>query len=192
MTARTHDAVAFSALVTLAAFYPPSSLNVPTLFTSLVANIVGSLIPDMDQAGNRLWDLLPSGNLLGRVFRKLFLSHRTLSHSFLGIFLTYKIFEWLLPKILNPNYLDIKIVFWSLMVGYVSHLAADAITKEGIPLLFPIPVKIGFPPLSFLRVKTGSWVENFVILPGVAIYLFWFVGGHQKQLLSIIKLLGKE
>jgi len=65
MTARTHDVFAFASLITVAAIYPPNSLNLATLFTSLIGNVVGALIPDMDQATNRLWDLLPGGNFVG-------------------------------------------------------------------------------------------------------------------------------
>lgn len=120
MTARTYDAFAFASLVTVSAYYPPSSLSLGTLFAAVVGNIVGSLIPDMDQASNRLWDLLPAGDYLGKVFRRLFLSHRTLSHSILGLFIIYNILGWLLPKLLNPLYIDSKIVFISVMIGYAS------------------------------------------------------------------------
>ena len=69
MTARTHDAIAFASLVTLATFFLPAKLNVLTLFSSLVANVVGSLLPDIDQATNRLWDMLPAGNEVGKNLR---------------------------------------------------------------------------------------------------------------------------
>ena len=74
MTARTHDAFAFASLVTVAAFIPPASLNLLTLFAAIVGNIVGALISDMDQAGNRLWDLLPAGDTIGKIFRRVFYS----------------------------------------------------------------------------------------------------------------------
>ena len=91
MTARTHDAFAFAGLITVATHFPPTSLNLTTLFAAVVGNIVGSLIPDMDQASNRLWDLLPAGDHLAKIFRRLFLKHRTLTHSFLGVFLIFNI-----------------------------------------------------------------------------------------------------
>ena len=136
MTARTHDAFAFTSLVVAAGYFPPESLSVGTLFAALVGNIVGSLIPDMDQSTNRLWDLIPMGEHLGKVFRRVFISHRTLSHSFLGFFLIYKLLGWLLPKLLNPIYIDSNIVFLAVMIGYASHLLADSLTKEGLPLFF--------------------------------------------------------
>lgn len=191
MTARTHDAIAFASLVTIATFYPPSSLNLPTVFISIVGNIVGALIPDIDQASNRLWDLLPAGNFLGRVLKRLFLKHRSLTHSILGVYLLYRILDWFLPKILNSGYVDINIIFASIMIGYISHLLADSLTKEGLPLLFPFGIRFGFPPFSALRITTGKWIENFIILPGTAAYLLWFIGRNQNQILTIIRLLTK-
>src|SRR3990167_595395 len=167
MTARTHDMFAFASLVTVAVYYPPTSLNTITLFASVVGNIIGSLLPDMDQACNRLWDLLPAGNFLGRIFRRIFISHRTLSHSLLGLFLISHILWWLLHRLINPNFVDINILYVSVMVGFISHLIADALTKEGLPLLFPLKLKFGFPPISTLRITTGKWIENLVVLPGV-------------------------
>lgn len=187
MTARTHDMFALASLVTFASFYPPQVLNVPTLFACLIANIIGSLIPDMDQGSNRLWDLVPAGNFVGKIFRRAFLGHRTISHSILGFYLFFKFFEWFLPKLLNTGFVDAKLVFASIMIGIASHLIADGLTKDGIPLFFPFSFKVGFPPISQLRVRTGTWVENLVVLPGVVIYIIWFIGEKQAVFKSIVK-----
>lgn len=189
MTARTHDTFAFASLVAATVYYPPSSLNILTLSVAIVGNIVGCLLPDMDQTSNRLWDLLPQGNFLGRIFRRLFLSHRTLSHSLLGCYLLYKGLEWILPRLLNSSYVDPKIVLASIMIGFVSHLIADSVTKEGLPLFFPIRLKFGFPPIKALRVTTGSWFENLVILPGIGVYLIWFIDLNKDKLIGIINLI---
>ncbi|MFZ5424650.1 MAG: metal-dependent hydrolase [Patescibacteria group bacterium] len=187
MTARTHDAFAFASLVTIATFMPPQNLNLLTLAVAIVANIVGALIPDMDQAGNRLWDLLPAGDTLGKVFRRIFYKHRTLSHSFLGAFIIFKFLEFILPKVLNEQFVNPEIILWSIMIGYFSHLIADALTKDGLPLFFPFTVDIGFPPIRALRVTTGKWVENYVVLPSVAVYIMWFIYTHQTQLVEILR-----
>lgn len=187
MTSRTHDVFAFASLITIASYYPPSSLNPSTLVVSLVGNVVGSLLPDIDQASNRLWDLLPAGNSLGRIFRKLFLAHRTLSHSLLGIFLVHKLLWWFLPKILNPNYLNIDLIYYSAMIGFVSHLVLDLFTEEGLPLLFPVKFKFGFPPISSWRIKTGKWFEKLVVFPGIIIYSIWFAISNQAKFISIFK-----
>lgn len=188
MTSRTHDVFAFASLITVAAYYPPSLLNPSTLALSLVGNIVGSLLPDIDQATNRLWDLLPAGDSLGRIFRKLFLAHRTLSHSFLGVFLVYKLLWWLLPKILNPNHLNITVILYATMIGFVSHLILDFFTEEGLPLFFPIKTKLGFPPISSWRITTGKWFEKLVVFPGIIVYSIWFAISNQEILARILKL----
>lgn len=186
MTARTHDAFAFASLVTVAVMQPPEQLTILTLFAAIVGNIVGALIPDMDQAGNRLWDLLPAGNTLGKIFRRVFFKHRTLSHSFIGAFLIYNLLAWALPKFLNPEFVDPQIVLWSMMIGYFSHLLADSFTKDGLPLFFPIDIDIGFPPIRFLRITTGSFMEFYVALPLVALYTIWFIYTFQNELKTIL------
>lgn len=189
MTSRTHDVFAFAALTTCAVYLPPVALNLATLGVSLMGNVIGALIPDMDQASNRLWGLLPVGNIIGRIGRRLFLSHRTLSHSLVGGYLLYRILIWLLPKILNSSYINSQMVIISVMIGFISHLIADSFTEEGIPLLFPFKFKLGFPPISSWRIKTGGWFEKLVVFPGILVYLVWFVVNNQAVLLNILKLL---
>jgi inner membrane protein len=187
MTARTHDMFALASLVTAANYFPPASVTLATIVTSMVGCIVGSLIPDMDQATNRLWDLVPGGDFTGRIFKKFLLSHRTLSHSLLGTYLFYLLLNWLLPKIFNSQYIDPQIVVFSVMIGFISHLLADSLTTEGLPLFFPLGFKIGFPPLTSLRIKTGNWIENLIIFPGILIYLFVFITAYQDRLLILLK-----
>lgn len=187
MTARTHDVIALSSLVTASVYFPPSELNVTTAFVCLVGSVVGSLAPDLDQASNRLWDMLPAGNYVGKILRKLFIQHRTISHSLLGTWLMYKILSFVLPKIFNPDFVQVQLVITSIMIGFISHLIADMFTKKGIPLFFPIPIKIGIPPIKKLRIKAGKFAEKFVIFPGTILYLFWFIAKNREQLLQVVK-----
>lgn len=191
MTARTHDIIAFASLVSVATIRPPESLNLLTLVSAIIAADVGALIPDMDQAGNRLWDLLPSGDFLGKYFRKIFYKHRTLSHSLLGGFLIYKFLSWILPKFLNPGFIDPNIILISVMVGYISHLVADAFTKDGLPLLFPFKFEVGIPPIKGFRIKTGGILEKYVLFPTIIVYLVWFIRMNQTKLVEIIGLVEK-
>ena len=68
----------------------------------------------------------------------------------------------------------------------MAHLAADSVTTEGLPLFFPLPFKIGFPPFKFLRISTGGFWEKYVVLPGVAIFLILFIN---KQAMAITQIL---
>jgi len=188
MTSRTHDLFAFASLVTVAVNYPPVSLNVTTLVAASVGSIVGSLLPDIDQASNRLWDLLPAGHVFGRVLKNLFLHHRTISHSLLGIFILNGALSWLFPKLFNPNFINVQIIYYAIMVGFISHLFLDGFTEEGIPLFFPLKWKIGFPPIASWRIKTGQWFEKLVVFPGIVVYLLYFSFQNQKNLGGILKL----
>lgn len=187
MTARTHDLFAFGSLLTAAAFFPPESLNVLTLVGAVLASDMGALIPDMDDGGNKLWHLLPAGEKTGRILRGIFYKHRSFTHSIIGVYLIYRFFSWLLPKFLNPAFINPDIILFALMIGYLSHLVADGFTEEGIPLLWPLKISFGFPPVKSWRIKTGKWFENFIIYPAIWIYLVWFIDSKKDILVSILK-----
>lgn len=189
MTNRTHDAIALTSLVSMAIVFPPDSLNLMTLITALVAADIGSMIPDMDQAGNRLWDLLPAGDFMGEIFRKVFYGHRTLSHSILGTVLVYKALQIVLIKFLNPDFLNPDIILASIMIGYISHLIADSFTKKGLPLLFPFRLNFGLPPVKKFRIKTGKFTEKFIVFPLVWVLLIAIIYFNQDKLIEIINLI---
>jgi hypothetical protein len=75
--------------------------------------------------------------------------------------------------------------------GWMVHLAGDFITKMGVPLLFPLPWKgrlwWHFATPTFMRIKAGSGVENFILFPlftvatiGLAVWHFLQQGGALK------------
>lgn len=80
--------------------------------------------------------------------------------------------KWLLV-FLQPIMPQVQIdyVWWAFIIGMVSHLIMDSFTKEGVPWLLPIPIKFGFPPIRRLRITTGKAIENFIVLPLIAIVL---------------------
>jgi inner membrane protein len=187
MTARTHNAFAVATLVTAAVFFPPDHLNVLTLVSSVIAADIGALFPDMDQAGNNLWNVFPAASGFGKVVRRIFYKHRTLTHSLIGMYIIFRGLEWLLPKFLNPAFVDPKIIVWAVMIGYASHLIADSLTEEGVPLLFPINLNMGIPPIKSWRIKTGHWFENFVVFPGVWVYVLWLVYKNKEIFVNVLK-----
>lgn len=187
MTARTHNAFAFASLVTVAAYFPPEHINLLTFVVAIVGVDIGALIPDMDTGGNYLWGLLPQGQKLGSFLRKIFYKHRTITHSLLGFFIVFKFLECVLPRIFNSNFIDPNIIFASIIIGFASHLISDSFTEEGIPLLFPLRIPFGIPPVRAIRIKTGQWFENIVIFPVIWIYLIWFVNMHKETLLGILR-----
>jgi inner membrane protein len=189
MTGRTHDLISFASLLTVTAASPPTSLNLFTTISCLMGSVVGALVPDMDQATNRLWDLLPAGNFVGKILRHLMLEHRTISHSILGVYLFYKLIVFLIPRLLNPAYVNSQLVVASLMIGIISHLIADSVTKEGVPLFFPFKIKIGIPPIKALRITTGKFVESVIVFPGTLIYIFYLIYQRKEVFLSLIHLI---
>lgn len=175
MIARTHDVGAVALLLTTAVWLELGPLPTATIIACLIANQIGALLPDIDQASNQLWELLPANKFFSKFLHKFFGSHRTLSHSILGVIIIYKVSEWLIFKLINPSFVNPGLVFWALIIGYVSHLLLDLMTEEGLPLLFPIKWKFGIPPIKKLRIKSGKWVEKFIIFPLILVYIVWFV-----------------
>lgn len=187
MIAKTHDAFAFASLVTVSAFYPMENMSLLTFIGSIIAADIGAAIPDMDGAGNRLWHMFPAGEKTGKFLRHIFYKHRTLSHSFVGMFLIFKGLEWMLPKLLNGGFVDPTIILWSVVIGIASHLLSDGLTEEGVPLLFPIPINFGIPPIKSWRIKTGHWFENVVVYPSVWIYVVWLIHNNRDIFVKLLK-----
>lgn len=187
MTARTHDVAAITVLLVVVLVHTPEALRLSTFLLAIVMNQIGGITPDIDQPTAPLWHNLPEGHLIGKVFGKLLGGHRFISHSILGLAL----FGWLcnlLLHFLHPvmPHVDIQLVWYAFLIGYASHLVMDTLTKEGVPWLLPIPVKLGFPPLKSLRITTGHWVETWVVLPALVAFDIWLCWGHYGHFLGIL------
>lgn len=168
MTGRTHDLAAITALGIVVLAQPLPNLTLSTAIVAVFANLVGGVTPDIDQPTAPLWRNLPIGKYFGKLFDNLTGGHRFLTHSILGLaifgFLAHLLLIFLHPIMhsVNEGY-----VWWAFMIGMVSHLAMDMLTKEGVPLLLPIPFKLGFPPIKAFRVTTGKWVETWIVFPAL-------------------------
>ncbi len=175
MIARTHDVAAMTALIAVVLAQPLRSVTLATAIAAIIANQVGGIAPDIDQPTAPFWRNLPIGGMFGKVIGKTLGGHRFLSHSLLGLAL----FGFLVKLLLNFTHpimphVDIDLVWWAFMIGMVSHLLMDSLTKEGVPWLLPIPFKFGFPPIRHFRITTGKAVEKFIVLPlliGIAVFL---------------------
>lgn len=165
MTGRTHDLAALAAGSFVFFYYLPDRISLGTLATAFGTLFIGGLYPDLDNASSDLWKKVPGGSLLGRLFAPLLGGHRMISHSLVGIFLTSFLLEWVLQLGNSFLLVDMNIIWVAFMTGYVSHILADSFTKEGIPLLFPIPIKFGIPPIKKLRLKTGGRMEKYIVYP---------------------------
>lgn len=176
MTGRTHDLAAFTALNVVIATQNIPQMSLATAIVGLSANLIGGLAPDLDQPTANLWNRLPGGSVIGRMLSPMLGGHRFISHSFLGVALFGFGLKWLLQLIQNVLIVDMNVVWWAFMIGFVSHLLIDMLTKEGVPWLFPIPIHFGIPPFRFMRIKTSGMVEKSIIFPALIftnIYLYY-------------------
>jgi inner membrane protein len=176
MTSRTHDLAALTALNIVIITQPILNISLATALVAIMACFLGGLGPDMDDPTSDLWHNFPAGSLLGKLLHPFLGGHRLISHSFLGFLIISFVVKYLLGLASHTFLVNMGIVWASFVIGYVSHLIMDALTIEGIPLFFPIPIYVGFPPLKILRIKTGGKIEKGLVFPGlllINIYLFY-------------------
>ncbi len=187
MTGRTHDLAAFTALNYVVITQPLEPISLATALTALTANLIGGLAPDIDQPTADLWHRLPAGSIFGRLLAPILGGHRFISHSILGIFLFGFGVKWLLSVMSSVLLVDMNIVWWAFMIGFISHLIMDTFTREGVPWLFPIPIHIGIPPLKILRIKTGGMIEKSIVFPVLLLlnaFIFYHYYNHYISLLK--------
>src|SRR3989344_3329643 len=147
MTGRTHDLAAFTALSYVVATQPiPQDLTLATVIVAISANFVGGLAPDIDQPTAELWGRLRGGRFWGKLFAPLLGGHGFISHSLVGIVLFGLAAKFILQMMSTVLIVNMDVVCWAFMIGFVSHLIMDTITRDGVPWLFPIPIRFGFPP----------------------------------------------
>lgn len=142
----------------------------------------GALLPDIDNARSTL------GRKFGIVSKTIqhLAGHRTLFHSILGLVLgsllaigLEQVVIALLDQrgfVLPAHVLSTShLVFFGVLFGCVMHIAADALTQGGVPLLWPMHKRFGFPPDPDWRFRTGTWPEfvivwGFMILVAIAVW----------------------
>ena len=124
MTGRTHLLAGFAAGVALASIAgaPPVTMGAMAVVAGIAA-----LLPDIDHPQS----MLSGWPLLGIVSRLLSIGirHRGPTHSGLAIALVAAV---MLAVAAPPEFII------SAVAGYASHLALDALTVAGVPLLWPL------------------------------------------------------
>lgn len=184
MTGRTHDLAAFTGLTLVFLALPLQHMSVATAVTAFGANFIGGLFPDIDQPTSDLWDNFRGGKFAGKFFTKMLGGHRHISHSLVGLWLIGVLLDRFL-LLVSPIFLvDMTIVWSAFMIGVVTHLITDSVTKDGIPLLWPIKWRIGIPPLAALRMRSGKFIENCIVFPGLLIFTGYILFLHQNKVLD--------
>ncbi|MBD2812325.1 metal-dependent hydrolase [Xenorhabdus sp. Vera] len=113
--------------------------------------LLASLLPDIDH---------PSSTL-GRLFRFISIpiarlcGHRGFTHSLLALIVGIILFQTEIPSDwpIPTDFIH------AMVVGYISHLAADMLTPAGIPLLWPLRIRFCIP---ILRGKERKKAERFI------------------------------
>lgn len=187
MTARTHDLGALTAIILCLAYFPLPPLSLATAVTAFFANMFGGLFPDLDETTAEFWRKLRGGSLLAKLVSPLLGGHRLLSHSLIGLVVFGYLAERFFLSIRYLLLVDMHLVWLAFMLGYISHLCLDALTSEGIPLLFPLGFNFGFPPLKLLRLKTGSLVEKALVFPALVGLNFYLFYAFPDRFLTVIR-----
>ena len=130
----------------------------------------GALLPDIDNARSTL------GRRLGPISKEIqhVIGHRTLFHSLLGLLLGSLLaiglgqlaayFFELRGVTLSTGIVNMwHLVFVGVLFGAVMHIVADALTTDGVPLLWPSRKHYGFPPNPRSRFRTGTWPETVIV-----------------------------
>ena len=186
MTGRTHDLGAFTGLTLVFVQIPLVEMTLATMVAAVAANFIGGLAPDLDNSTSRIWKQIRGGSLIGKILAPIMGGHRMISHSLVGLFISGWLFEKFLGAISDVLIVDMTIVWWAFMIGMASHLVLDMVTKEGVPLLFPIPVEIGIPPVKRLRITTGKMIEKSIVFPGMMLLNGYLVFQNYGKVLDFL------
>lgn len=187
MTGRTHDLAAFTALSYVVATQPIPQISLATGLVAVTANMLGGLAPDIDQSTAKFWGYIRGGSFFGRLITPLLGGHRYISHSILGVVVFGFAMDRLLKFISTTLIVNMDVVWWAFMIGFISHLVMDTFTKEGVPWFFPIPLRIGIPPLKFLRIKTGGIIEKTLIFPGLILLNLYIYYNYYHKVLDFLR-----
>lgn len=158
MTWPTHSLLGISTLWLLTPI-PPELLGYD--FGTLAAcAALGVLLPDLDASESKIKHL----KLLGTNFKPFLIpaqivnrteQHRGLLHSLAGLGMMALMSS---PAIIWVGWAPVAV----LLLGYASHLVADAMTKSGVRFLYPSHVRYYLLPKS-LRFTTGSLAEDALL-----------------------------
>lgn len=187
MTGRTHDLAAITALGVVILVRPlPPRVTLGTLALAILANLIGGIAPDIDQPAAPFWRNLPIGGYVGRVFARMLGGHRFLTHSLVGLGLlgglVYVMLNFVHPILPTIN---MHLVWYAFMIGAISHLVMDTLTKEGVPWLLPIPVKFGLPPIRTFRITTGKAMETFVVFPALLLFNAYWIWLNYARIVEL-------
>lgn len=168
MTAITHQLIALGAALWVLTAWPVAAGPVVGIL-AVVAVMIGALTPDLDQPAANIWRRMLGGRTLGNIFQAFSGGHRHFTHSLLGIAAIACGLQWVIAHLLHPEVVAPAQLIWrAFMIGYISHPIVDSLTDRGVPWAWPVRWHLRLPPgPEELRVTSGSFVETFLVRPGV-------------------------
>lgn len=147
----------------------PVLFNIQVFPWFVLIGAFAALLPDLDASESKIKHLSISGYIgkiririkpfapLSMILSRVF-GHRGALHSLVGVVVVTVATSFLIPYT--------SVVMWYLFIfGYASHIIADACTRSGIELFWPIKNRFGFFP-KFLRVRTGGIVDSLLLAIG--------------------------
>lgn len=183
MVRKSHQLAGIAA-VSYQLLQQPRTLSLETLVAIGVVTFVGSLVADVDNMGAPMWRhrfMVWDGELT----RDFLQGHRSIAHSLLGVAL-FSFALLLLLELITIKNLDKQLLIYVFMWAQLSHLVADSLTIQGVPWLFPLKIKLGFPPIAFLRIKTGGLLERYVVFPLLGILIVWIYYTYRGNIPTIV------
>ena len=140
MTGRTH----FIAGLCVGTYVASAAARDPASFIGLCCTgVIGGLLPDIDLPNSKAgMAAKPVSTVLSKVSRHRGMFHAPVLYAVAGLVMCY----------FFPEQLALTV---ALIGGCASHLLLDAMTVQGIPVLWPFKSR-----LSLFGVKTGGWFEK--------------------------------
>ena len=182
MTYKTH--IAFATVVA-APFplylYAHQELTLGELQLFLASCAIGALLPDIDHSRSFISQKIPIIPQLLSFYTK----HRGFTHSLYGLLTVL----FILVFVIHTFHLS-TVSAGGLFVGYLLHIAGDAMTLSGVS--FCCKQKLYLLP-SFLRFKTGSFKERiffyfFLLIFGAELFFVLFPQKSEALLHMIFQL----
>ncbi|WP_158782904.1 metal-dependent hydrolase [Pantoea sp. BAV 3049] len=129
------------------------------------AALLTCLLPDIDHPKSTLGQRL---KWLSQPIARAF-GHRGFTHSLLAVIGGVVLFQLKIPS----EWVIPADAFQGLVLGYLSHIAADMLTPAGVPLLWPCRWRFRLP---LLHSQKGNQLERVLCLALVG-YAMWFPPG---------------
>jgi inner membrane protein len=140
----------------------PAALLVGTLLAAVAA-----LAPDADRSGSSAARSLGAPTRVAAWLIQRGLGHRGALHSAVAVLLVLVLGEAAGASACLGHLGGV------LAFGWASHLLLDALTAGGVPLLWPLPLRVRLPP----GLVTGGLLERLLLACGLLACAAWAAGG---------------